>query len=139
MSHSVLILKFLLRLAGAVMLLAVGAVLMPRSWMAAAHQWLKLGPFPDGPIVVYLARSVSAFYAATGGLLLLVSRDLRRYAPVVAYFALAGILFGIAICTIDFMIGLPAWWTVGEGLSLFPLCIIVLALQWRIRRARRAS
>ena len=37
--------------------------------MAACHEAMGLGPFPDAPIVEYLARSVSAYYAMLGGLL----------------------------------------------------------------------
>ena len=40
-------------------LFALVPVVMPWSWMAATHRWLGLGEMPSGPIVEYLARSLS--------------------------------------------------------------------------------
>ena len=45
-----------LRLAGGILLLAFLAVFLPRGWMAAIHEWLGLGVFPQVPIVDYLTR-----------------------------------------------------------------------------------
>ena len=61
--------KLFLRVVGTVALLAVVAVVMPYSWMDAVHQRLGMGKLPPEPIVGYLARSTSAFYAMLGGLL----------------------------------------------------------------------
>jgi hypothetical protein len=58
-------------------------VFMPMSWMAATHRWLGLGEMPAGPIVEYLARSQSAFYALVGVLCLVMASDLDRYRPLV--------------------------------------------------------
>lgn len=129
------LLKFLLRATGIAMILGAGGVLMPRSWMAATHEWLGLGEFPDGVIVDYLARSLSALYAMGGGLVVLVAGDVRRHARVITYLAVIGIVFAVAISIINFLIGLPNYWTVGEFLSLFPLCVVVLVLLRNVRRS----
>ncbi len=55
------VLKLILQINGAVMATALVAVFLPQDWMAAIHQWLGLGKFPEGIIVDYLARSLSAF------------------------------------------------------------------------------
>jgi len=55
--------------------------------MAATHRWLGLGEFPKAPVVDYLTRSVAALYGFHRGLLLLVSRDPRRYRRIVSYIA----------------------------------------------------
>jgi NADH:ubiquinone oxidoreductase subunit 6 (subunit J) len=114
-------LKPFLRITGTVALLAVVAVVMPYSWMNAVHQWLGMGPLPAQPIVGYLARSTSAFYAILGGLLWLVSFDLRRYRPVLHYLGLVMILLGITIGIVDFMEGMPIWWRLAEG----PINVVV--------------
>ena len=77
--------------------LALLAVAMPTSWMAAIHRWLGLGEFPAGPIVPYLARSLSAFYAMFGALMWVVSTDVRRLAPVLRLVLWASLGFGLAI------------------------------------------
>ena len=65
-------LVLLLRFVGVPALFALVAVFIPVSWMAATHHWLGLGEMPTAPVVEYLARSVSAFYALVGALCLVV-------------------------------------------------------------------
>jgi len=129
-------LKILLRVVGVVAALGALAVFMPTAWMARCHEWLGLGKFPEGAIVEYLARSLSAFYAMFGGLLILVSQDPKRYASVITYVAVMSLVFGVAITVIDVVIGLPLYWTLAEAASLFPLSIIILVLQRNIRSSR---
>ena len=52
-------LVLLLRIVGGPAVFALVAVVMPTSWMAATHRWLGLGEMPTGPVVEYLARSLS--------------------------------------------------------------------------------
>ena len=78
-------LVLLLRFVGVGALFALVAVFMPSSWMAATHRRLGLGEMPTGPVVEYLARSVSAFYAVMGALCLVVAADLERYWPLVRF------------------------------------------------------
>ena len=78
-------LVILLRIVGVPALFALVAVVMPLSWMAATHRWLRLGEMPTGPVVEYLARSLSAFYAVMGALCLVLATDLERYRPLVRF------------------------------------------------------
>jgi len=79
----VILFRYLLGIGG---LFALVPVVMPWSWMAATHRWLGLGEIPTGPIVEYLARSLSAFYALVGALCLVMASDLDRYRPLVRFF-----------------------------------------------------
>ncbi len=124
-------LVWLLRIFGGMSLLAVVAVCMPGSWMAACHEWLGLGEFPDAPIVDYLARSLSAFYAIMGGLVLLISRDVRRHATIISYVAIVCIAFGGTLVAIDVRLALPTWWVVVEGPFVAGLGAVILILQAR--------
>ena len=118
--------KLFLRAVGTVALLAVIAVVMPYSWMNAVHQWLGMGPLPPQPVVGYLARSTSAFYAILGGLMWVVSFDLRRHRPIVQYIGLVMILLGITIGIVDFMEGMPLWWKLTEGPINIAVGILIL-------------
>lgn len=133
MIQSERMLKILLRVGGAISLLAVVAVVMPRRWMETCHEWLGLGAFPDGAIVEYLARSVSAWYAIFGGLLLLSARDVRRYAGVITYLAATHVAFAAAILVIDLRAGLPWQWTAAEVSTAAGFGVALLALQARIK------
>ena len=67
-------LKWVLRLVGGVELLAVPFVLLPVAWMDAVHdRGLGLGPLPRGPVVEYMARSLSVLYAGHGALVVRLS------------------------------------------------------------------
>jgi hypothetical protein len=120
------VLALFLRLVGTVALMAVIAVVMPYSWMNAAHQWLGMGPLPAQPIVGYLARSLSAFYAILGGLLWVVSFDLRRHRVVLQYIGLAVVILGITLGVVDFTEGMPRFWRFAEGPLNVVLGLIIL-------------
>ena len=96
-------------------LFALVPVVMPWSWMAATHRWLGLGEMPTGPIVEYLARSLSAFYAVMGALCLVVAADLERYRPLVRLLGTAFALMSVVLLGVDLAAGLPWWWSASEG------------------------
>ena len=123
------LLKIVLRCWGCIDLLALVAVVAPTPWLAWGHAWAGLGEFPDAPIVAYLARSSSALYAFHGALILFLSTDVRRYGPLVSFLALGGIVHGMIIVGIDWMAGMPAWWTRMEGATFAAGGVVVLLLR----------
>ena len=122
-------LVILLRIVGVPALFALVAVVMPLSWMAATHRWLGLGEMPTGPVVEYLARSLSAFYAVTGALCLVVAADLKRYRPLVRFLGVAFALMSLVLLGVDLAAGMPWWWTASEGPGgvVFGALLFVLA------------
>jgi hypothetical protein len=131
MNRNEKILIWLLRVSGAVMLMALGAVVMPYEWMNLIHQKQGLGELPHVPIVGYLTRSASALYAFHGALLLFIATDVRRYLPILRFLAMAGIVFGAVMLGIDSHVGMPVAWTVGEGLSVILFGAVILWLTGR--------
>jgi hypothetical protein len=115
MSKQDRLLTLFLRIMGSAALLAVGAVVMPYSWMDAIHRWLGMGRLPSEPIVGYLARSTSGFYALFGGLMWVVSLDLQRHRLVLCYLGVAVIVFHLALFAVDIFEGMPLYWSLGEG------------------------
>ena len=126
------LLKLILRIVGSVALLAIVAAVMPYSWMDAIHQWLGMGRLPAEPIVGYLARSTSAFYALLGGLLWVLSFDLHRYRPVLIYISAAIIFFGVTLFAVDLLEGMPLWWSFGEGPFNTIFGVVILVLSYRL-------
>jgi hypothetical protein len=127
----------LLRASAALLLVAVVPAVMPLAWMDAVHRWLGLGELPSGPIVSYLARSLSAMYAVHGALLLYVSGDVQRYLPLVKYLAVLGIAFGAGMFVLDCLVGLPASWIACEGPLIVALGVTVLWLAAETSRQTR--
>jgi hypothetical protein len=122
------ILKILLRLMGIAELFALPAIFLPASVMAATHEWLGLGTFPEQAIAPYLARCLSFFYAMHGGLLLLAATDIRRYAGLIRYIAFTGIVFSVMVTIFDILAHFPLSWTLGEGPFLTVLSVAFLVL-----------
>jgi len=104
---------------------------MPYAWMNVIHQQAGLGELPHVPIVGYLTRSVSAFYALHGALLVFVAGDVRRHLHVVRFLAVAGAVFGAVMLGIDCAVGMPLPWTVAEGPSVLVLSAVILWLTGR--------
>ena len=127
------LLKLFLRILGVVSLFALVGIFIPYSWMDVTHRWLGMGTLPAEPIVGYLARSTSAFYAFFGGLLLLTSFDLHRYRGLLIYIGLMHIIFGILLLAVDLIEGLPLFWSLAEGPIVITFGAIILILSCRIR------
>lgn len=125
-----------LRLVGTVAGLAAIAAVMPLRWMDAMHQAIGMGALPDGPIVEYLARSTSAFYALLGALLWMVSFDLVRYHPLIRRLGMATIALGFLLLWVDIMAGMPWFWQVMEGPVNVLLGAIIL---WASRHSGETS
>ena len=132
-NHRALII--LLRIGGVAACTAIIACVMPTTWIVATHRWLGLGDFPDAPITQYLARSLSAFYAIFGGLAILVSTEVPRYAPIIRFLAYATLAFGALITCIDAIAGMPTYWTLFEGPPTFVLGVVILLLVRRVERS----
>jgi hypothetical protein len=122
-------LRLVLRANGVVCGLAIFPALMPAAWMAATHQWLQLGTFPPGPVVIYMARCLSGLYAALGGLMLLSGTDVRRYGPVIRYLGAVLSGMGLLVLVVGIGIRLPVWWIVAEGPVVMADGMAILLLQ----------
>ncbi|MCY2991824.1 MAG: hypothetical protein NTY19_28700 [Planctomycetota bacterium] len=129
-------LRLFLQAFAVLLLTALAPVVMPFAWMQATHRWLGLGELPTGPIIGYLARSLSLLYAFHGALLLAISFDVRRYLPLIRVFAVLGIVFGVSVLSLDWTVGLPLSWILSEGPFIIPASVLVLWLAGRVATPR---
>jgi hypothetical protein len=133
MIRSELVIIVILRFIGGAALFAIPAIFLPFSWMDQIHGYLGLGTLPAAPIVSYLARSLSAFYAATGAFLLFISTDVRRFRSLVAFWGVVFAAMGCVLLGIDISAGMPTGWTVSEGP---PAIVVGLVVVWLARQIR---
>ena len=119
---------WLLRLAGAVELLAFVAVVMPRSWMEIAHAWLGLGEFPTGPITMFMIRQASYTYGMHAISLFVIASDVERYRAFVILNGISFLLAALVFFLIDETSGMPWWWTLGDTLGCAGFGIALLLL-----------
>lgn len=128
------ILKLVLQINGWIMATAVFAVFLSHEQMAAIHQWLGLGKFPDAKIVDYLARSLSGFYTIIGVLYIALARDIHAYTSIITLAAWASICFGLGSIIINLQLDFPFWWTWGEGPFITGYGVVVLWLQRKVKK-----
>jgi hypothetical protein len=76
---------------------------------------LSLAEPAETPLNHYLTRSLSAMYAMHGALVIYLSVDVVRYAPVARFAGAVAVVMGAALLGIDLYAGMPAFWTFGEG------------------------
>ena len=112
---------WVLRLVGSVEMLAFGAVIMPRSWMAATNAALGLPEMPTGPVFDSVMRQVSFSYGLHGVALWFIAADVARYRSLVILTAVGYLLAGPVFLLIDFANGMPISWTGGNGGS----CLLI--------------
>lgn len=129
-------LKWLLRLAGAVELLAFVAVVMPRSWMEASHAWLGLGEMPGGSITMFMIRQASYTYGMHGISLWILASDVDRFRALVLLNGISFLLAAPVFFAIDHTSGLPLWWTLMDTAACG---FFGVALLWLNRRDVRSE
>ena len=122
------VLAWYLRAYGAVLLAALPATVVPTAWLARAHEAIGLGPWPDLPLLEYLARSASAVYASFGAVALIASLDVRRFRPIILFLGLLGLPGGAYLLALGLAVKLPLWWALTEGpgviLTSLPLLLL---------------
>ncbi len=126
-------LKLILRLMGSSSLLALIFVAAPYTWMESIHSTLGMGQLPDQPVVGYLARSTSAFYALLGGLFWVVSFDLGRHRRVLIYLGAAISSLGVVLLVVDWSEGMPPFWKNWEGPFVMAFGLAILFLSRGVR------
>jgi hypothetical protein len=120
----------MLRAIGLLDLLALIAVFASREWMATIHESVGLGTIPTEPIVGYLARCTSIWYASYGLLLWFISCDVEKYSRLITFLAVTMFVQGFIVVGIDIAEGMPGWWIALEGPCCSGLGASLLALQW---------
>ena len=131
-------LQLFLRVFAVVPMTAVFAAMLPIGVMDAVHQSIGLGRLPEGPIVEYLARSTSMFYALHGALLWYLASDLRRYRDLFRFYLWISLAFAVGLFLTDLSAGLPLRWTLAEGPIVAAFTGIIMVL-FRKTDARAAA
>ncbi len=107
----------LLRVAGSVELLAFIAMVMPRAWMETAHTGLGLGEMPGGPIIMFMIRQSSYVYGMHGVAMWILAGNLERFRPLVIFNGVGFLLAAPVYFIIDYVSGMPWWWTLVDALA----------------------
>jgi hypothetical protein len=131
-------LQLFLRAFSLVPMSAAFAAMLPVGAMDQVHQYIGLGSLPRGPIVEYLARSTSMFYAMHGVLLWYIASDLRRYRDLFRLYLWLSMLFALGLFLTDISAGLPPEWAMAEGPMIAAFVGVIMWL-FRVSETRSAS
>ena len=123
------ILSWLLIVVGSGLMVAFAFAVLPKPLLAAVHDWLGLGLFPDQPVAEYLARSTSLLYGVHGFVMFAVGRNLEKYLELARLIGWLHVAIGLAMFAIDLISGMPWWWTAFEGIPVAITGGIVVWLQ----------
>ena len=96
--------------------------------MAAGHEWLGLGEFPNLPITVYLARSTSLLYGIHGVLMVYTSFTMQHHWRLAWLFSALHVVIGITMLVTDITAGMPLYWILGEGAPVAALGVVMMIL-----------
>ena len=126
----------LLRVVGLLEAAALPAVVMPRAWMNDIHASMGLGELPPGPVVEYLARTVSFIYGGHGVLLWLLATDLVRYRPLIVFTGVAYVATAVVFLAINVVTGMPIYWTIIEPAACLVVGAMIIYLSWSMPARR---
>ena len=129
MNHSRLQ-SWLLRLTGAMEILAFVAVVMPRWQMETAHRWLGMGEMASGPLLMFMIRQASYIYGMHGVSLWILASNVDRFRPLVILNGISFLFAGPVFFLIDYTAGMPLWWALGDavGCGFFGAALLWLNL-----------
>jgi hypothetical protein len=132
---------WVLRLVGAVEVLAFGAVFLRRAWMEATRAKMALPELPPGPVFDSVMRQVSFTYGLHGFALWFIAADVRRYRPLVILTAVGYLMAGPVFFVVDLNNGMPWSWVVGNGGSCLLIGALLGGLLWgeQVSQQRAAS
>ncbi len=132
-------LVFILRFDAFALSFALPAVFLTDAFIASTHEQLGMGPYPGGAVTEYMARSLAAMYFMRGVLVWLVAGRPLEHVLVVRYLGVTNVVLGIALVAIDWVSGMPWWWTGAEGPGIAIVGGIILFLLRGARREQAAS
>ena len=139
MNRQQTILGVILRVIGFFSMLAIGAVVMPFSWIQQIHQCLRMGEMAEGPIVEYLVRSLSLGYAMVGVIFWYLSFRVPQHWDFIRLLAVLCVVSGVGLLCVDLSSGMPGPWTLLEGPPAIVVGLWMLYLHHQGSRASEQS
>ena len=119
-------LVYILRFDALALSFALPAIFLTDGFIASSHERLGMGTYPGGAVTEYMARSLAAMYFMRGVLVWLVSGKPLEYVLVVRYLGATNVALGLLLVWIDWVSGMPWWWTGGEGPGIAVVGLLIL-------------
>ena len=128
--------SLLLKTAGAISLVTLGAVFAPDYVLGKLHWLLGMGKLPDSALLRYLGAGGSFVSIVTGILMWMMAGDVVRYRPMIVMSSWITLAAAPIYWYINRHTGMPLWWTLMDSLT----CLAFgLALLWAYHARPRGA
>ncbi|MDP1587615.1 MAG: hypothetical protein Q8M07_07735 [Prosthecobacter sp.] len=119
--------SILLKAAGAISLLTIGAVFAPDYVLGKLNWFLGMGKLPDSVLLRYLGSGGSLVYIITGLLMWMMAGDVVRYRSMIVFCAWIMLAAAPIYWYINTHTGMPRWWMLMDTVA----CLVFgAALLW---------
>lgn len=132
-------LKTILWIAGVVCLLAVIGLFLPMSTLDRMTQVLGGVSLPEGSLVVYGVRTISATFVAIGVFYIMLALDPGRYGPMVPFSGAAAVFVGLSCAVAGAVVGLPILVYLGDAAGCTIMGILILGFWNKSRQEEQTS
>ncbi len=116
----------LLKTAGAISFVTLGAVFAPDYALGKLHWLLGMGRLPESALLRYLAAGGSFVYIITGLLMWVMAGDVVRYRPMIVLSAWIVLVAAPIYWLINTQAGMPLWWAWMDTLACLAFGIALL-------------
>ncbi len=118
--------SFLLKTAGTISLVTLGAVFAPDYVLGKLNWLLGMGKLPDSALLRYLGAGGSFVYIVTGILMWMMAGDVVRYRPMIVMSAWIMLTAAPIYWYINTHTGMPLWWMLMDSIACLAFGITLL-------------
>lgn len=123
-------LKICLWITGILCLLSVVGLFLPISAFESIAGFFGIETLPDSPLVMYGIRTMSATFAGIGVFFIILALNPVKYGVLVPFSGIAAVFIGVVCAISGPIVGMPAFWYLGDSLSCLVLGVLILVF-WR--------
>ena len=123
-------LKICLWITGILCLLSVVGLFLPISAFESIAGFFGIETLPDSPLIMYAIRTMSPTFIGIGAFFIILALNPVKYGVLVPFSGIAAVFIGVVCAISGPIVGMPAFWYLGDSLSCLVLGVLILVF-WR--------
>ena len=123
-------LKICLWITGILCLLSVVGLFPPISAFEFIAGLIGIETQPDSPLIMYAIRTMSPTFIGIGVFFIILALNPVKYGVLVPFSGIAAVFIGVVCAISGPIVGMPAFWYLGDTLSCLVLGVLILVF-WR--------
>ena len=130
-------LKICLWITGLLCLLSVVGLFLPISAYESIAGFFGIETLPDSPLVMYAVRTLSATFIGIGVFFVILALNPVKYGVLVPFSGIAAVFIGVVCAISGPMVGMPAFWYLGDTLSCLVLGVLILVFWLKTKKLQQ--